>query len=126
MNKDGYFNNTPKTSVVRMSTPQRELIPQLSLADLPPVGTTRWVMRRKAEVVAAVRQGILSLEDACSRYTLSVDEFLTWQEMIDKHGVRALRATRLNDYRATTTTKTDTAAKRDKPHGTSTAYFRNF
>ncbi len=36
----------------------------LTLADLPPPGTKRWVIRRKAEVVAAVRGGLLSLDDA--------------------------------------------------------------
>ena len=51
----------------------------LTIADLPPSGTRRWVIRRKAEVVAAVRGGLLSLEEACSRYTLTVDEFLSWQ-----------------------------------------------
>ncbi len=75
------------------------LLPNLSLKDLPPPGTTRWVMRRKAEVVAAVRNGLLTLEDACARYTLSVEEFLSWQELIDRHGVRALRATRVKEYR---------------------------
>ena len=47
----------------------------LTIADLPPSSTKRWVIRRKAEVVAAVRGGLLSLEEACSRYTLTVDEF---------------------------------------------------
>ena len=42
----------------------------LTIADLPPPSTKRWVIRRKAEVVAAVRGGLLSLEEACSRYTL--------------------------------------------------------
>ena len=37
----------------------------LTLADLPPPNTERWVIRRKAEVVAAVRGGLLSLDDAC-------------------------------------------------------------
>jgi hypothetical protein len=37
----------------------------LTIADLPPSTTRRWVIRRKAEVVAAVRGGLLSLEDAC-------------------------------------------------------------
>jgi len=36
----------------------------------------RWVIRRKAQVVAAVRGGLLSLEEACSRYMLTVEEFL--------------------------------------------------
>ncbi len=54
----------------------------LTLADLPAPGTTRWVIRRKAEVVAAVRGGLLSLEDACRRYTLTIEEFLGWQRAI--------------------------------------------
>ena len=59
----------------------------LTIADLPAPGTKRWVIRRKAEVVAAVRGGLLSLEEACSRYTLTVEEFLSWQYSIDQHGL---------------------------------------
>ena len=51
----------------------------LTINDLPAANTSRWVIRRKAEVVAAVRGGLLSLEEACARYTLTVDEFLSWQ-----------------------------------------------
>ena len=72
----------------------------LTERDLPPPDTKRWVMRRKAEVVAGVRSGLISLDEACRRYTLSVEEFLSWQRLIDSHGVRGLRATRLQDYRA--------------------------
>lgn len=71
----------------------------LSLDDLPPPNTKRWVVRRKAEVVAAVRHGLLSLEDACKRYTLSIDEFLSWQRLMEAHGVRGLRATKVQNYR---------------------------
>lgn len=71
----------------------------LTVAGLPPRDTTRWVVRRKAEVVAAVRGGLLSLEDACERYSLTVDEFLSWQRAIDRHGLPGLRATRVKDYR---------------------------
>ena len=52
----------------------------LTLKDLPPPTTKRWVIRRKAEVVAAVRGGLLTLEEACERYTLTVEEFLSWAE----------------------------------------------
>jgi len=69
------------------------------LDDLPPPNTKRWVVRRKAEVVAAVRHGLLSLEDACKRYTLSIDEFLSWQRLMEAHGVRGLRATKVQNYR---------------------------
>jgi hypothetical protein len=49
----------------------------LTIARLPTPNSKRWVIRRKAEVVAAVRGGLLSLEEACSRYTLTVEEFLS-------------------------------------------------
>jgi hypothetical protein len=71
----------------------------LTIADLPPPGTKRWVIRRKAEVVAAVRGGLLSLEEACTRYTLTVEEFLAWQRAIDKYGLAGLRTTRVQQYR---------------------------
>lgn len=71
----------------------------LTIADLPPPDTRRWVIRRKAEVVAAVRGGLLSLEEACKRYTLTVDEFLSWQASIDRHGLPGLRTTRIQHYR---------------------------
>ena len=74
----------------------------LTIDDLPPPETKRWVIRRKAEVVAGVRNGLISLEDACNRYKLSVDEFLSWQRLIDEHGVRGLRTTRLQQYRRAT------------------------
>lgn len=72
----------------------------LTLADLPPANTRRWVIRRKAEVVAAVRGGLLSLEEACQRYTLSVEEFLSWQRAIDRDGLPGLRTTRVQHYRS--------------------------
>lgn len=71
----------------------------LTIADLPAPDTVRWVIRRKAEVVAAVRGGLLSLEEACDRYTLTVDEFLSWQASVDQHGLAGLRATKLQKYR---------------------------
>jgi hypothetical protein len=71
----------------------------LTLDDLPPPGTTRWVIRRKAEVVLAVRGGLLTLEEACERYTLTIEEFLSWQRSIDRHGLAGLRITRIQHYR---------------------------
>jgi len=72
----------------------------LTIADLPPPGTERWVIRRKAEVIAAVRGGLLSLEEACSRYMLTVDELLSWQSAMDQHGLAGLRTTRIQQYRS--------------------------
>jgi len=71
----------------------------LTLADLPKRDTTRWVTRRKAEVVAGVQGGLLSLDEACERYSLSVEEYLSWQHAIAKHGLDGLRATHAQDHR---------------------------
>src|SRR5258708_6549008 len=71
---------------------------RLSLADLPLPETKRWVIRRKAEVVAAVRGGLLSLEEACSRYALNSAEFLLWEQCIDRFGLAGLRTTRTQFY----------------------------
>jgi hypothetical protein len=71
---------------------------RLTLADLPSPGTKRWVIRRKAEVVAAVRGGLLSLEQACSRYALNFEEFRSWERCIDRFGVKGLRTTRIQFY----------------------------
>lgn len=37
----------------------------LTLDTLPPVGLVRWTPRRKAEVVAAVRAGLLTIAETC-------------------------------------------------------------
>ena len=74
---------------------------RLPALELPPPDTKRWVVRRKAIVVAAVRSGALSIQEACRRYKLSVEEFLAWQRAIDRHGVPGLRVTRLQIYRDT-------------------------
>jgi hypothetical protein len=71
----------------------------LTLADLPKPNTVRWVIRRKAEVVAAVRGGLLTLENACERYGLSAEEFLAWQRSIESYGISGLRTTRTQQYR---------------------------
>jgi len=71
----------------------------LTVDSLPPSNTTRWVIRRKAEVVAAVRNGLIGLDEACERYRLSAEEFFKWEQLIGAHGLRGLRTTRTQDYR---------------------------
>jgi hypothetical protein len=72
---------------------------KLTLSDLPAPGIQRWVTRRKAEVVAAVRGGLLSADDACNRYSLTREELAGWERLYDRHGVKGLRTTRLQNYR---------------------------
>jgi hypothetical protein len=68
-------------------------------ADLPPPDTNRWVARRKAVVVAAVQGGLLTVDEACARYRLSIEEFMSWVDASRKHGLDGLKATRLKSYR---------------------------
>jgi hypothetical protein len=84
-----------------------EILPRVSTSvpELPPPNTKRWVARRKAVVVEAVRRGAISLEEACRRYELSVEEFLAWQRAIESHGVAGLRVTRIQIYRDTPPTR---------------------
>ena len=72
---------------------------RLTVNDLPPDNTSRWVTRRKAELVAAVRGGLLTLDDACRRYNLSVEEFSAWETALSKHGPGGLRSTKVQEYR---------------------------
>ena len=51
------------------------------------------------EIFVRSSGGLLSLEEACNRYTLTMDEFLSWQISIDKHGLAGLRTTRIQQYR---------------------------
>lgn len=72
----------------------------LTIDSLPPPETTRWVVRRKAEVVAAVNGGLLSVDEVCERYRLTVEEFAGWQRAIDRSGMPGLRVTRIQHYRS--------------------------
>jgi transposase-like protein len=71
------------------------------IANLPRPSTQRWVVRRKAAVVAAVRSGGITIEEACRAYELSEEEFLAWQRAFEAYGLAGLHVTRLKQYRAT-------------------------
>ncbi|HEV2080095.1 MAG TPA: DUF1153 domain-containing protein [Allosphingosinicella sp.] len=72
----------------------------LTLDSLPPPSTTRWVVRRKAEVVAAVNGGLLTVDEACARYSLTLEEFAGWQRAVDRSGMAGLRVTRIQHYKS--------------------------
>ena len=94
-----------QVKIVRISDRQKEI------DRLPPTDTQRWVMRRKAQVVAAVRSGLLTFEEVCERYRLSEEEFKSWMDLLDHHGVRGLRATRMQEYRPAEERTRETAAE---------------
>jgi transposase-like protein len=71
----------------------------LTLENLPAANTRRWVARKKAQIVAAVRGGLLSLGEACERYGLTPEEFLNWQSALEHFGLGGLRATDTREHR---------------------------
>lgn len=71
----------------------------LTLDSLPSPSTKRWVVRRKAEVVAAVNGGLLTVDEVLERYGLTLEEFASWQRAVDRSGMHGLRVTRLQYYR---------------------------
>ena len=56
-------------------------------------------MHRKAAVVAAVSAGVITVEEACRRYQLSEEEFVSWQQAFERFGLQGLRTTRIQVYR---------------------------
>jgi hypothetical protein len=84
--------NRPNPIIEQVNAP-------LTMDDLPPPNLRRWITQRKAQVVTAVRTGLLSLDEACVRYGITIEEFLSWQRLLDEHGVQGLRITRLQEYR---------------------------
>ena len=86
----------------RIEGPRAVTLPDgtiMTRADLPPAKTRRWVASRKALVVRAVVHGLLPLDEALSRYSLSDEEFGLWREAVERHGISALKVTRIQEYR---------------------------
>ena len=99
----------------RKSTKDGVLAQIKNVADLPSPDTRRWVPRRKAIIVDAVRQGAISLEEVCRRYQLSVEEFLIWQRAIETHGMPGLRVTRVQIYRDAPPTRPRSSGTTERP-----------
>ncbi|WP_159874374.1 DUF1153 domain-containing protein [Novosphingobium sp. 9U] len=59
---------------------------------IPLPDTSRWVAKRKADVVAAIERGAISMNDACERYQLSHHELTSWRRAVRRKGAAALPA----------------------------------
>jgi len=68
-------------------------------SDLPPPDTVRWVARRKAAVVEAVRRGRMTVDMACKRWNLTAEELASWSSAVDRHGLTGLKTTRIQQFR---------------------------
>ena len=71
----------------------------ITVGDLPPLDTQRWVIHRKAKVAAAIRRGLISREEACDRYGISAEELTSWETLSNQHGMQGLKSTQLQMYR---------------------------
>jgi hypothetical protein len=67
--------------------------------ELPPPNVKRWTIRRKAGVLNAIANGVLTREEACRHYQISEEELASWQQTYETHGLAGLRTTRLQQYR---------------------------
>ena len=88
--------------IKKVDGPRTVVLPDgshMSRADLPPVTTKRWVASRKGQVVKAVASGLVSRDEVCTLYDLSLDELEEWCQAVLRHGQRALRVTTLQKYR---------------------------
>jgi len=88
---DSMISQKPFPSVRLPLGPNGEV---LTPNDLPSTRPKRWVAGRKAEILAA-----LTMEDACARYSLSLDEFLLWKRAVKTAGVSGLKIKRVQDHR---------------------------
>ena len=79
--------------------------------DLPEHADIRWVRRRKARVVAAVRGGLLSLHEALQRYSLSLEEFIEWEREVGREVAERRRSGRLRELSLVRTGR----ARRQRP-----------
>ena len=71
----------------------------MTLGTLPPLDTVRWLPKRKAALVRALQAGLLTIDEACARYSLSIDELAAWQRELARDGQGGLRVSRIQARR---------------------------
>jgi hypothetical protein len=63
-----------------------------------PAPDARMTPNRKAQIVDAVENGRLSLDDALRLYSLSIEEFTRWTVLCERFGVKGLRLSKAQRY----------------------------
>ena len=64
--------------------PHESVADAIKRAGLPRTHRIHWSEARKAEVVQAVRDDVISFEEARQRYLLSTSEYRQWEELVDR------------------------------------------
>src|SRR6185437_9292679 len=62
----------------------------ITVFDLPKFGE-RWVPSRKTIVALAVRSGMITAEEASTRYQMSLEELHEWTTLLERFGPKGLR-----------------------------------
>jgi hypothetical protein len=62
----------------------------LACSELPEPDTQRWTPTRKAQIVLALRSGLLTFDEACKRYGLAAEELACWERSFVWGGRRGL------------------------------------
>jgi hypothetical protein len=62
--------------------------------DLPPAHGVRWTSLRKADLIAAIVGGVITLDEAKARYALTTEELSEWRRALAAGGVSGLKATK--------------------------------
>lgn len=83
-------------TAAKVFSPTRD---SLVIENLPDQGTSRWVAQRKAQVVTAVNDGVLTAREACDRYQLSLEELVSWQRAVDRYGLTGLKVKKTQELR---------------------------
>ena len=71
----------------------------LTLDSLPPPARRAGSSAARPRSSPPLRAGCLSVDEACKRYSLSLEEFTSWQRAVDRSGMPGLRVTRIKQYR---------------------------
>lgn len=64
--------------------PHETVADAIKRAGLPELHDIHWLDARKAEVVKAVRNKLISFDEARWRYLLSRNEFESWERQVDR------------------------------------------
>lgn len=79
-------NNVPESQLPEARIPQKGAFD--ARVKLPESYDVNWTASRKAEVVRAVRDKLITFDEARWRYLLSQGEFKSWQKDLAKRGER--------------------------------------
>lgn len=82
--------------------PHETVADAIKRAGLPKSHDINWTESRKAEVVRAVRDKLISFDEARWRYLLSRSEFRQWEKQVDNRRSRTARAKKPVELRENT------------------------